>query len=236
MTRYALFLGGDMDATPRLMSQVAGLPAIAADSGMKHAETLGVTPELWIGDFDSVTPGDMERFRDVAMERHPVDKDMTDGDLAFREAIRRGARSLLVVGAFGGARFDHAMQITMAAIGLHEAGIDTMLTDGRQEGHPLRIGEENRFELSEGTLFSILVFADLKDLSVSGARWPLADEAIPFGSSRTLSNVAEGPVTITLSAGRGLLLVTQDVIEPASTDRMVAEMIADAAESGEGAG
>ncbi|MCP1200182.1 thiamine diphosphokinase [Notoacmeibacter sp. MSK16QG-6] len=235
MTRYALFLGGDMDATPRLMSQIAGLSVIAADSGMAHAERLGVTPELWVGDFDSVSPGDIERFGEVEIQRHPVDKDMTDGDLAFREAIRRGARSLLVVGAFGGPRLDHAMQITMAAIGLHEAGIDTVLTDGRQEGYPLRIGEENRFEFSEGTLFSILVFSDLKDLSVSGARWPLAEETIPFGSSRTLSNVAEGPLTITLSAGRGLLLVTQDVFEPAMTDRAVAGMIADAVESDEDA-
>ncbi|RLQ88736.1 thiamine diphosphokinase [Notoacmeibacter ruber] len=230
MDRYVVFLGGAMEPTPRLMSQVAGLPAIAADSGMAHASSLGITPELWVGDFDSVNAGDLERFKDVARERHPVEKDMTDGDLAFRHALQRGARSLLIVGAFGGSRFDHGLQIATAAIGLHEAGIDTQLTDGRQEGYPLRIGE-NRFELPEGTLFSIVVFSDLKGLSVSGARWPLSEEAIPFGSSRTLSNIAEGPVTVTFSGGRGLLIAMRDTIEAAPVDRDVADMISRVAET-----
>lgn len=230
MGRYVLYFGGSMEPTPRLMSQVAGLPSIAADSGIVHAAALGLLPELWVGDFDSASADDLERFGHVATERFPEDKDMSDGDIAIREALRRGARSLLIVGAFGGPRFDHALQIATAAVGLHEAGIDTVLTDGRQEGYPLRIGKENRIELSPGTLFSILAFSDLKALSIAGARWPLADENIPFGSSLTLSNVAEGPMTVTLEGGRALLLATMDVNAPAATDRDVSAMIDEAAQ------
>ncbi len=125
------------------------------------------------------------------------------------------------------------MQIATAAIGLHEAGIDTVLTDGRQEGYPLRVEAENRFDFSEGTLFSILVLSDLEGLTIHGARWPLAGEDIPFGSSRTISNVADGPLNVTLGGGRGLLLATLDTNQPAVTDAEISGMIADAMDEGE---
>jgi len=60
MSRFTLLLGGDLVRTPLLDRQVAGSRVIAADSGIRHAESLGVTPEMWVGDFDSA-PADLRR-------------------------------------------------------------------------------------------------------------------------------------------------------------------------------
>ena len=51
MSRFVILLSGDLTVTPRLHRQIAGARVIAADSGMKHARTLGIVPELWVGRF-----------------------------------------------------------------------------------------------------------------------------------------------------------------------------------------
>ena len=61
-------------------------------------------------------------------------------------------------------------------------------------------------DLPKGSLFSILPFSDLEGVVIENARYPLDGLDMVFGSSRTLSNIAEGPVTVGLNSGRGLLI------------------------------
>ena len=110
MSTFVILLGGELHATPRLMSQVAGHSVIAADSGMEHAALLGVTPEAWLGDFDSAGEALFDRYPDVPRMAFPQDKDMTDGELAIAEALKRGASAFILAGAFGGPRIDHAFR------------------------------------------------------------------------------------------------------------------------------
>jgi thiamine pyrophosphokinase len=128
MTRFAILLGGDLVVTPRLSRQLAGARVIAADSGMRHAAALGLTPELWTGDFDSVEEGLRAFHADVPMEIFPPEKDQTDGEIAVDAALKRGARELVLVGAFGGERADHAWLHLAAALRLAETGMFEGLT------------------------------------------------------------------------------------------------------------
>ncbi len=205
MTRFAILLGGDLVVTPRLSRQLAGARLIAADSGMRHAAALGLTPELWTGDFDSVEEGLRAFHADIPMEIFPPEKDQTDGEIAVEAALKRGATELVLVGAFGGERADHAYLHLAAAVRLAGEGVSCVLTSGVQEGVPLVPGEVS-FDYEEGTLFSVLAFSDLAGLTLSGAKWPLQDRFVPFGSSLTLSNEVRGGLTVRLSQGRALLV------------------------------
>lgn len=205
MTTFAILLGGRLVATPRLSSQLSGARFIAADGGMTHAETLGVTPELWLGDFDSASEALIARFPETPRETHPPDKALTDGELAVERAIALGARRLILVGAMGGTRTDHGVGHLLHAVALAERGVEVMLTSGDEEGYPLLAGAID-LDLPAGSLFSIMGFSDLTGLSIEKARYPLDDFHLPFGSSRTLSNVAEGPITLRLGAGRAVTL------------------------------
>lgn len=206
MSRFVILLGGSIRRTPELDAQLAGARVLAADSGMRHAATLDLEPELWVGDFDSVPEEMSERFSDVPREIYPVDKDKTDGEIAIDTALLLGARSLVLVGAFGGARPDHAYLHMTQAMRLTERGIDTILTSGAQEGRALTCGPRHPFDYAEGTLFSLLPFGDLAGLTVEGAKWPLDAVEVPFGSSLTMSNEVSGQLSVTLERGRALLV------------------------------
>lgn len=204
MSTFVILLGGKLARTPRLDAQVAGARVIAADAGMNHARTLEITPELWVGDFDSVSDEIAADYADVPQNRYPQEKDNTDGELAVAEAVKRGATSLVLAGAFGG-RADHAFLHVSLAIRRAKEGMPVVITSGNQEAHPLLPGSRD-FDFEDGTVFSILGFSHLSGVSVMGAKWPLDGVEVPFGSSLTLSNEVRGDLRISIGVGRAVLL------------------------------
>jgi len=205
MSRFLILLGGDLVGTPRLDAQAAGARVIAADSGIRHAHALGVEPELWVGDFDSAGSELEATFAGVPREIYPAGKDKTDGELAVDAALSRGATDLVLAGAFGGPRADHAHLNLVLALSLAEQGRSVLLTSGAQEGVPLLPGT-SLFDYAPGTLFSVLGFSDLTGLSIRGAAWPLDKVVVPFGSSLTISNEVASDLVVDLGTGRALLL------------------------------
>lgn len=205
MNRFSILLGGDITVTPALRASLAGTRAIAADGGIRHAAALRLAPELWVGDFDSVTEADVAANGHVERATFPPEKDQTDGELAIEAALERGATSLVLVGAFGGPRADHAYLHLAKAITLAESGVETLLVSGTQEGRPL-LPDRHAFDYADGTLFSILAFSDLSGLTVTGAKWPLDAVEVAFGSSLTISNAVSGRLGIELASGRALLV------------------------------
>ncbi len=205
MKKCVILLGGDIVATPRLMEQCKDALVLAADSGVRHAVPLGLTVDCWLGDFDSTTPALARKFKDLPRKIFPRDKDMTDGELAIEEAIGRDCDSFILVGAFGGARTDHALLHGFQAVALRKRGFAVQLTSGTEEAWPILPGT-HVFELEPGALFSLVGFGALEGVTLDGAKWPLQNRHVPAGSSLTMSNVATGPVTVSLTAGEGLFI------------------------------
>jgi|SRR5690606_4251737 thiamine pyrophosphokinase len=206
MTTFTILLGGELFPTARLKRQIAGSRIIAADSGILHAAALGAEPELWVGDFDSVTPARRAGFAHVPQKEFPSEKDTTDGELAVEEAIARGATSLNFVGAFGGKRADHAWLHLATAVSLAERGMAVLLSSGNQEGVPLMPGRRAEFDYPAGTLFSIIGFTAIEGLTIAGVHWPLEKRHVPFGSSLTISNLVLRRLTVEFAGGRAVLI------------------------------
>ena len=207
MTRstFTILLGGTLRMTDRLENAVVGSRFIAADSGMRHASALSAVPELWVGDFDSTDSALSARWPDVPRQPYPAAKNETDGEIATAEAIARGAEKLIFAGALGGERSDHALQHLFHAVSLAMKGLDILLTSGEEEAVPLLPGD-TALDLPKSSLFSIIGLSPLEGLTILGARYPLQNFSLPFGSSRTVSNVAEGPIDIHLRSGQALVL------------------------------
>ncbi len=206
MSLFVVLLGGELVVTTRLIRQIEGARVIAADSGMKHAQALGLSVEAWLGDFDSSDASLEQLYSDVPRMTFPAEKDMTDGELAVEEAIKRGATALILVGALGGARSDHAMLHVTLMLALAGRGLRVFLTSGKEEVWPVSAYESN-FDLPLGTIVSIVALSDLQGLSIGGVKWPLANYDVPFGSSLTLSNEVSGDFKVTIKQGRATIFV-----------------------------
>ena len=186
--RFTILLGGALTPTPRLLAQVAGTRVIAADGGMAHARALGLEPELWVGDFDSTSPQTEADYRHIPRETHPIEKAMTDGEIAIEAAISRGATSLILAGGLGG-QTDHALGHLALLLALAKRGIPAFATSGTEEAYPLSHGKLV-LALPPGARLSIIAFSGLAGLDIAGVRWPLTNKSVPMGSTLTLSNTA----------------------------------------------
>lgn len=91
---------------------------ICCDGGYAHAKTLGVRPDLILGDFDSYE-GDLPEG--VPTEGFSSIKDDTDTMLAIKEAIHRGYEEILLLAALGG-RMDHSFANLQSLMYLRQAG------------------------------------------------------------------------------------------------------------------
>ena len=76
---------------------------IAADGGLAHVQALGLTPDIILGDFDSL--GYVPEGANV----FPVRKDDTDTMLAIRRGLELGYHNFLIYGGLDGPRLDHTL-------------------------------------------------------------------------------------------------------------------------------
>ncbi|WP_180899319.1 thiamine diphosphokinase [Martelella soudanensis] len=204
---FTILLGGALAVDDRVRALVKESRVIAADGGMRHADALGVRPEVWVGDFDSTDAGLVARFPDIARKDFPPAKNLTDGALAIEEALERGADRIVMAGALQGERTDHGLMNMLLAVRLAGEGADIVLTSGEEEAHPLLAGE-TVVDMPEGALFSVLGFSDLAGLAIDNAVYPLQDFALPFGVARGVSNKAKGgPVRFALKNGSGIIIL-----------------------------
>ncbi len=210
--RALVLAGGDLHLDAALRAEVAsGRPVIAADGGLRHARTLGVRPDLLVGDLDSVTERDRAAWPDLEVERHPPDKDALDLELALGAAVRLGASGADVVGAFGG-RLDQTIAAVGIAVRFARAGLDVALIDARHRVRPLLAGRDGpdapyHGRLPSGTVFSLIPVDGPARVDVTGAAFPVSDGVLPPGRGLGLSNRAQDGPIVAVRDGTVLFVV-----------------------------
>lgn len=178
---------------------------VCADSGLDHAYSLGLRPDVVIGDFDSVTPAALERARTdgVAELIFPPDKDRTDAELALHHALEAGATRVTVVWG-GGDRIDHVLGVFAALAHPDLVRLHTLeVWLGSDHLRVLHAGVEASVDLRRGATVSLIPLGatDVR-LSSEGLRWDLDDEILHGHAARGVSNeVLASPVRITVTQG-----------------------------------
>ena len=206
--KAVILAGSDVVVTPRLVAQTrrAGF-VVAADGGLRHAGSLGLRPDLVVGDFDSVSPEVLTRFAEVPRLRHPVDKDELDLELAIAQAVARGAQDLVLVGTLG-ERFDQSLAAVFIGARYARDGFAVSLHNGWQEVFLLAGGSSHSTPLEPGQLFSLLSLAETSTVSVRGSQFDLEHAPLPFGVGLGVSNqVLKPPLALTVESGLVVLVV-----------------------------
>ena len=179
---------------------------IAADGGCLHCLTLGLTPQVIVGDMDSIPADTLKSFEMTGTEivRHEARKDQTDLELALQLALDRGARQVVVLAALG-LRWDMTLANVML-LGADMKGIDMRLIDGPQEITVIRGGGSLNIHGRPGDTMSLIpIGSEARGVYLEGFEYPLIDATLSLGSTWGISNVLAGELG-TIRLEHGLLL------------------------------
>jgi thiamine pyrophosphokinase len=200
--------GGDPVPAAVLARVPSDAFVIAVDSGIEHAQALGLPIGLAIGDMDSVAPGALEGavLAGAAVERHPVAKDATDLELALDAALARQPRCIHVLGGHGG-RLDHLLANALLLASPRYASVELHAHMG--DAHITVVRDRATLQGARGELVTLLaVGGPVEAVHTEGLLYPLRGEDLQPGSTRGVSNeLAQDPATVQIE--RGVLLVVQ---------------------------
>ena len=170
----------------------AGDLVIAADAGYLTAQKMGITPDVLLGDFDTLG---VENIPDgIECLRVPAEKNDTDTQLAVSTAIERGAKEIVIVGGLSG-RLDHTLSTLSILEDLwkrKEGRIYATLTDGKNRVRYIR-GSGTILPRSQYRYFSLIAADDLvKGVTLEGCKYPLKNGRISRRHQWAVSNEIVG--------------------------------------------
>lgn len=196
----------DMEFLRRRIAAAGPEAILCADGGARYAYALGFTPDLIVGDMDSLDDELLRRFEEkgVAVDPYPARKDETDTQLALARALAMSPGEILIFGAMG-KRLDH----TLANLGLLMTGpgkgVSVKLIDEDCEVFVMAGTATVQGEMGE----TVSVFpwgGEARGITLEGFEYPLEDAVMtpdrPYGISNRLT--AE---TGKIRVDKGFLLV-----------------------------
>ena len=183
---------------------------VAADSGLDQAFRIGISPDLVVGDMDSVTPDALARAEaaGITIERHPVDKNATDLELAIAAAGRAGYTRGTIIGGTGG-RMAHTLANAMLLLEDHSLALDWR--DGSAIIVALHTGDTHSYRRSRGNLLSVIAVGGSATCRSEGLRWPLDDLELAAGSTHGVSNeIVADEARVLVTGGQVLTVQEKD--------------------------
>lgn len=190
--RAVIFANGDLEYPQAAREVIRENDLIvAADGGTHHCLELGLTPDVIIGDFDSLEEEILARLEQQGVEiiRHPAQKDHNDLELALRLVLERGFDEALVMAALG-SRWDQTLANVLLPATARLEPLRIHVVDGPQEILLLRAGDQLRVEGEGGDTLSLIPLGgDAQGITTQGLEYPLNGGTLKFGSSRGISNV-----------------------------------------------
>lgn len=187
---------------------------IAVDSGTEFLYRAGIIPDIVVGDLDSANPDVIDYYRDYEYIDFCIlnsEKDDTDTEHAIREAIRRGATEITIVGGTG-TRLDHVIgNITLLGIGLEQNVPITIIDEHnriRMINQPIVMKKKEQY----GQYISLLPFSgEVTGVTLKGLKYTLDNYTMGGFNSRGISNeIVDEEASISLTSGQLLLIESRD--------------------------
>jgi thiamine pyrophosphokinase len=184
---------------------------LCADGGARHARALDLTPNLIIGDLDSLDIPTIATMRQagVPIRRYPADKDFTDLELALQAAQEMHPDEIILLGALGG-RLDQTLANILLLTHPDYIDLPIRLISGPESAQI--VSKEAVIRGHPGDVLSVLpLTTNVTGLTYhSGLRWLLRDATLTLGSTRGVSNqLIATEARISLQTGVILVIHTQ---------------------------
>ena len=185
-----------------------GALLICADGGFALARSLGITPDIVIGDFDSLREIPRGSWETIVL---PREKDDTDLLAAVKLALDRGCDDFLILGALGG-RLDHSLGNLAVLRFLAEHGAAGVLTDEKTQVFLKRAGDPPLLlENQKGKTLSVFPFGtETCTVTYEGMQYPMEHgqlrSSVPLGVSNV---IAEDRAEVLVEQGTAVILLLE---------------------------
>jgi len=187
---------------------------IGVDAGTLTLLEKGIQPAAAVGDFDSVTAEDYKKILAVLPElaRSPSEKEQSDTELGLEKAMTYQPNQVILAGVTGG-RLDHYMSAlhTMFKYQQEFPETDFVLLNNQNR---IRFFSPGTHAVEKDERYRYLSFypfaEEVGGLTLSGFKYPVADETIPFGTTRFVSNELLGQGSVTIRSGCCLMVESSD--------------------------
>ena len=177
---------------------------IAADGGVKHTESLGIRPDIVLGDFDSLG------YAPEGAEVHPVEKDDTDAMLAAKRGLEKGCREFLFYASLDGPRLDHTVANLQTLRFLADRGATGRLVGLRQQVTLLRNGQLTLPPREKGDISIFAFGGEAKGITIRGLKYELEKGSLTPSFPLGVSNSFVGK-SAEISVEDGDILIVYDV-------------------------
>ena len=181
---------------------------LCADGGLRAARRAGMTPDLVIGDFDSMPEQEAAGCGKLVL---PVHKDDTDMVVCLNEGRRLGYREFRIAGALGG-RLDHTIANLQCLTDCALRGEEAWLCDDRNRITALPPGRYV-FDAAmfAGAKLSLLAATErVRGVSLNGTEWELEGAELTNRYPLGVSNEVHSEVTLSIGEGVLYLLRSSD--------------------------
>jgi len=207
--RIIIFANGDLpdpDKAHALLRESDFI--IAADGGTRHALALGLTPNIIIGDLDSLN---VERLTfNAEIIQSPADKNETDLELAIQHALTLNPEQIIIAAALGG-RLDQTLANIALVSNVQRSTSNVRLDDGIEEVFFCR--DEYTIKGTSGDIISLIPWqGEVTGIVTTGLKWTLQNEILYPQKTRGISNEMMND-TATIQIKSGLLLIIHRRVE-----------------------
>ncbi len=210
--RAFIYTGGKVYAELVLEKPTADDLVISADAGALLAKRLGVTPNIMVGDFDTLTHPDVPDGTELF--RLPAEKDETDTQFAVSLALRRGVREIVMIGGLEG-RLDHTLAFLAILENLWEqkdGHVSAIITSGKNRVRFIR-NSGVILPHSQYRYFAVIAADEqVKGVTIEGCKYPLKNHTLRrVNQGLTISNEIVGNCAlIEIKKGGAWIIETMD--------------------------
>jgi thiamine pyrophosphokinase len=199
-----IYLGGGIYDGMPIETPAPNDLVIAADSGYQNAARLGVTPDIAVGDFDSLR---IDIKENVEKMQVPAEKDFTDSQLAADIAEKKGATEMVFVGGLDG-RLDHALANLAILENLWHKGIRATIADGQKRVRYIESTSELIPNMGYRYLSVIAADKKVRGVSIDGCKYPLKNATLTRDYQYAVSNEIQKNCAL-ISVRRGGIFIIE---------------------------
>jgi len=206
--KAVVFCNGDLADVSRVRKYIdAKTLIVGCDGGTAHALSLGLTPHVVIGDFDSISNKTLRALggKEVEYLRYPREKDFTDSELGLMYAKEKGCTDIILAGVRGTAT-DHFLGNLFLIAKKQYRAFNIKIVEGREEMMLLR--KHIRIRGKKGDDVSLITIGpDAAGVTTKGLFYPLKNAVLKSGTASGIRNRLTGThAEITLKKGALLVI------------------------------